>query len=96
MFAGVLEYIHDLESLIDWLAEHVSVCIASYTYVAPSLRLFGKVRERLVRLYYGYMNNYSEEEFVELFGRAGFVCTACETFKMQRLFRFHKQAIDHR
>jgi hypothetical protein len=96
VFGGVLEYIHDLESLIEWLAEHVSVCIASYAYVAPSLSLVGTVRDRLVRLYYGYMNRYSEEEFVDLFGRAGFICTARETWNSQLLFRFRKPTTDDR
>ena len=36
VFSGVLEYIRDLESLIEWLSEQVPFCIASYTYVPPT------------------------------------------------------------
>ena len=30
VFAGVLEYIRDVPSLVEWLSEHVTYCVASY------------------------------------------------------------------
>jgi hypothetical protein len=88
VFSGVLEYIRDLESLIAWLSEQVSFCIASYAYVSTNQNTIQKIRERFDRLYYGYMNSYTEEELVKLFNRYGFVCKMEDTWTSQRIFLF--------
>lgn len=91
VFSGVLEYIRDLESLIAWLSTQVSFCVASYTYVLPNSSTIHKMRAKCDRLYYGYMNDYTEEAFVALFNRCGFVCTVQDTWTSQRLFLFVNQ-----
>ncbi|MCI0463886.1 MAG: class I SAM-dependent methyltransferase, partial [Gemmataceae bacterium] len=90
VFGGVLEYIHDLGSLLEWLAGHVSCCVASYTCVPPAQSAAAAAKDRIDRLYYGYMNGYHEEELLELFRRAGFACVAQDSWTTQSLFRFVK------
>jgi hypothetical protein len=90
-FAGVLEYIRDVGSLIEWLSEQVSFCVASYTCVSPTLSTVQRLHEKLGRLYYGYMNDYTEEELLGLFKRSGFVLTAEDNWTSQRIFVLRNQ-----
>jgi hypothetical protein len=92
VFGGVLEYIHDLDSLVAWLSDQVSSCVASYECVAPAPGGLVALRRKLRRLYYGYMNSYTEEEFVRLFSRRGLVCAEKVTWDNQEIFRFVNQA----
>jgi len=91
VFGGVLEYVHDLESLVEWLAHHVSLCVASYACVPPGKGIVRRLRGRFDRFYYGYMNSYGEEEMVDLFQRAGFRCIARDPWTSQRVFLFVNQ-----
>jgi hypothetical protein len=91
IFGGVLEYIHDLESLVEWLAQHVSLCVASYACVPPGKGIFQRLRDRFNRFYYGYMSSYREEELVDLFRQAGFRCIARDPWNSQRIFLFVNQ-----
>jgi hypothetical protein len=88
VFGGVLEYILDLDSLVKWLSDQFVCCIASYTDVIPVPSEAERVRQKLNRLYYGYMNNYTEEELVSLFEKYGFACVKRDTWTNQRLFLF--------
>jgi hypothetical protein len=63
----------------------------SYAYVPPNQNTPQRFRERLDRLYWGYMNNYTEEELVKLFNRYAFACTTKDTWTSQRIFLFVKQ-----
>jgi hypothetical protein len=90
-FAGVLEYIRDVGSVVEWLSEQASYCIASYTCVSPTQSTVQRFRERLGRLYYGYMNDYTEEELLELFKRCGFILTAQDSWTSQRIYMFLNQ-----
>lgn len=91
-FAGVLEYVRDLDTVIEWLSRQVSICIASYACASPSGGTRPNIRDRLSRAYYGYMNSYTEEDLVRIFRRHGFVCTALDTWTSQRIFVF----VNHR
>jgi len=91
VFGGVLEYILDLESLVQWLSVQFSFCVASYTYVVPVPSKAERFRDRLERLRFGYMNNYTEEELVSLFEKSGFHCVKRESWTTQRLFLFARQ-----
>ena len=93
VFAGVLEYLHGVESLAEWLAQHVSLCVASYACVPPRKGSVQWLRKGFDRFYYGYMNSYGEEELVHLFRRAGFRCIARDPWTSQRVFLFvHQRA----
>lgn len=93
VFGGVLEYIRDLPSFIEWLSEQISLCIASYAYVPRTTSFIQKMREKRRRLYYGYLNDYTEAEFLSLFSRYGFVCTASDTWTSQRICLFANNRI---
>jgi hypothetical protein len=91
VFGGVLEYILDLDSLVQWLSSQFSFCVASYTYVNPTPTEPERIRERLKRLHFGFMNNYTEEELVSLFEKYGFTCVKRGTWTTQRLFLFEQR-----
>jgi len=91
VFGGVLEYIHNIESLVEWLAQHVSLCVASYACVPSTKETVPLLLDRFNRFYYGYMNSYGEEELVDLFRRAGFRCIARDPWTSQRVFLFVNQ-----
>jgi len=91
VFGGVLEYILDLDSLVQWFSSQFSFCVASYTYVNPAPTELGRIRERLERLHFGFMNNYTESEFVSVFEKYGFACVKWETWTTQRLFVFERR-----
>lgn len=90
-FAGVLEYIRDVESVMNWLSKQFSYCVASYTCVLPTRNIIKRFWDRLNRLYYGYMNNYTEEELLELFKKHGFVCSNQGAWTSQRIYLFTNQ-----
>jgi hypothetical protein len=88
VFSGVLEYVRDLQSLVEWLSNQVSFCVVSYAYVHTDRRIVRNVRDHFKRIYYGYMNNYTEKEFLKLFDMYGFLCKARDTWNEQRIFAF--------
>jgi hypothetical protein len=95
VFAGVLEYLHDLPAIVQWLAGSVRYCGASYAVAHP----VGPMRAlavRAQRTYYGYMNSYSEMALVTLFRQSGFVCLRTDSWNDQRLFLFAKQSVETR
>jgi len=94
VFAGVLEYLHDLDSLVSWLAAQVNVCVVSYTCVASVGKFTRRIRENFSRRYYGYMNGFGEDELIGLFRRAGFNCDARDTWTNQCLIRFVRNPLN--
>jgi hypothetical protein len=90
-FAGVLEYLRDVGSVVEWLSEQVSYCVASYACVSPTKSTVQRFRGRLSRLYFGYMNDYTEEELLELFKRYGFILTAQDKWTSQGVYLFLNQ-----
>jgi hypothetical protein len=94
VFAGVLEYIRDVPSLIDWLSSHVRYCVASYALTNRShylRQLIADPRGAYWRTYHGYMNSYNEPELLALFGRRRFACLRTDTWNDQRLFLFERR-----
>jgi hypothetical protein len=91
VFGGVLEYIHDLKSLAEWLGRYVSLCVASYASVHSNAGMVQRVRDGFDRFYFGYMNNYTEEEIVQIFRQAGFRCIARDPWTSQHVFLFVNQ-----
>ncbi len=65
VFSGVLEYVHDLPGLFDWLHGSVKQIIFSYaTYEhTPSL---------LERRKNGWVNDFTEDQILQLTNRTGF------------------------
>jgi hypothetical protein len=97
VFAGVLEYLRDLSSVVAWLSTHVRYCVASYAVMERAGRvgtLTGGVRRTYWRTYHGYMNAYSESELLTLFARSRFVCLRTDSWNDQRLFLFEKRSTE--
>jgi hypothetical protein len=91
VFSGVLEYITDLPSLLQWLSTQVSFCVTSYSYAESRPRTIRRCVEVLHRACTGRMNPYTAEELVALFSHSGFVAIKeQDTFDSQRLFLFGK------
>jgi hypothetical protein len=67
VFAGVMEYIADLPSVVQWITQTVNICIASYNCMLaapPSFRWIGEIASRTAA---GWVNHYSEAELCALF-----------------------------
>jgi hypothetical protein len=85
---GVLEYLRDVPSVLDWLAKHVSTCVLSYVCAEANRYSLRGMRETVSRLHAGWMNNYRDNEIRSLFGERGFVLLQEESFDGNRLFVF--------
>ncbi len=97
VFAGVLEYVRDVPSVVEWLSRLTSrYCAASYAVAQPVGTGADARRQRRRRTYYGYMNAYSEAELVAVFARSGFACLRTDSWNDQRLFLFEKQPAETR
>ena len=92
VFGGVLEYIVDLPALIEWLAESVTFCVASYACVVPGAGLAGRISDHLKRVRHGYMNHLTEVQIVDLFRARSFACRTRRTWDSQRLFLFTRES----
>ncbi len=69
VFGGVLEYVTDVARLVSRLREDTLSIIASYAVVTDS-----RPRLHLGRRKQGWINDFSENEFVELFAAEGYRC----------------------
>src|SRR5262245_37807228 len=88
VFAGVLEYVRDLPAVIEWLSHQATVCVASYTCAESAPGTIHRLVEVFQRSYYGYVNEYREEEILALFQTHGFVCVKKDRWTSQLIFLF--------
>jgi hypothetical protein len=87
---GVLEYVRDVPSMLDWLTAHVPICVLSYACTkVNSNRLRGRL-ETISRLNHGWMNSYCEDDLRILFGERGFGLLRDDLWRDQRLFVFSR------
>lgn len=87
---GVLEYVRDVSSMLDWLAKHVPVCVLSYACAKANRHPLRGRFETMGRLNQGWMNNYCEGDVRTLFTERGFALLQQERWKDQRLFVFSR------
>ena len=93
VFSGVLEYVRDVPSVLDWLAKYVAVCALTYAPAKAKGYSPGSLVETVGRLRHGWMNNYREEELRSLFCERGFELVQDQDWEGQRLFVFsHRQS----
>ena len=91
VLSGVLEYIHDVPSFVDWLAAQVRICIASYCCHYPHKSATGDLIRRNLRLQGGWVNSLTEQDLVRLFTNVGFRCTTKENWiEAQTIFVFER------
>jgi hypothetical protein len=95
VFAGVLEYVRDLPAVVEWLSNQVPVCVASYTCAESKRGTIRRLAETLCRSYYGYLNEYREEEIIALFQTYGFVCVKQDKWMAQLIFLFCINSADN-
>lgn len=88
---GVLEYLRDVPSVLDWLAKQVDVCVVSYVCLEPKRHSLRGVRDSRLRLKAGWMNNYREGEIRSLFQERGYEQLSVETCTGNRLFLFSQR-----
>jgi hypothetical protein len=91
VFFGALEYVRDLESLVFWLTQSVSLCVVSYACRADDQGAIRRFVAECARFYCGYRNGYREEEVVDLFRRAGFRCIGHDAWTSLHVFLFVSQ-----
>ena len=91
VFIGVLEYVRDVPSVLDWLAPRVSDCVMSYVCANVSRYSLRGMTESFRRLKMGWMNNYREEQIRALFDERGFVHVREAMWGNNRLFLFSKR-----
>ena len=87
---GVLEYVRDVPSMLDWLAKHVPVCVLSYSCVKANGHPLRRKFESISRLNHGWMNSYGEDDLRALFRDRGFALLQDAVWINQRLFVFSR------
>ena len=91
VFSGVLEYVRDVPSMLDWLTKYVPVCVLTYAPARANGHSPRDLLDRIGRLRHGWMNNYREEELRSLFRERGFELAQQEDWEEQRLFVFSRR-----
>src|SRR5690349_4690958 len=83
---GVLEYVRDVPSMLDWLTRHVGLCVLSYACTKANANRLRTRWESVGRLNHGWMNSYCADELQMLFGERGFALQHDDAWRDQRLF----------
>jgi hypothetical protein len=95
IFAGVLEYIRDLPSFLEWLSRQSPGCIASYGCATSPRHSLARLSETLRRVGSGWTNTFTEAELLGLFGSAGYRLAQTLDWHTpegdERIFRFRRQ-----
>ena len=79
IFSGVLEYVNNVPRLISCLRKHTDQIIASYAVMESNKR------RRRAR---GWVNDFDAENFLKIFGNAGYTCNHSEMWGSQMIYRF--------
>lgn len=91
VFSGVLEYIHNVKDIAQWLSPRVELCICSYSCFEPQQNDLLRIRTATARASNGWVNSYTEAQIVGIFGEAGFGLANAETWEQQGLFLFQRR-----
>lgn len=79
VFSGVLEYIHDLDRILDWLPRVCSSVIFSYSVT-------DFLSDPITRREHGWVNSLSQREILYLLKRAGLTITATYRWRKQIIY----------
>jgi hypothetical protein len=90
VLSGVLEYVRDVPTMLDWLTQQVPVCVLSYAPAKAGGHSPRALVDRLGRLRHGWMNSYREAQLRSLFRERGFELEHSEDWEQQRLFVFSR------
>ncbi len=75
VFAGVLEYISELDSVVLWLSYQVAMCIASYGRAHTQTKNDRSIQGNHTSHRRGWINTFTENALVQTFGARGFILT---------------------
>jgi hypothetical protein len=93
IFAGVLEYISDLDSVVPWLSSQVVMCIASYGCAHTRPRTISRFKETIRRTGAGWINTFTEDALLQTFSAGGFILTETRDWHVgdssERIFVFN-------
>lgn len=67
VLAGVLEYVADVRSFVDWLFYQTKICIASYECASTRRTTLGRTVENIRRAGAGWVNTFTALELTDLF-----------------------------
>ncbi|WIM88710.1 class I SAM-dependent methyltransferase [Candidatus Mycobacterium wuenschmannii] len=87
---GVLEYMRDMPTVLDWLAELVPTIVLSYACARGGRYSPRRAAGSVGRLRAGWLNSYCEDEFRLMFSQRGFRGLHEEIWHGQRLFVFSR------
>jgi len=95
VFAGVLEYVNRVGSLVRWVSANVTTCIVSYGCLQESkARGLRRIREINRRARCGWLNSYTEKELTDIFRAAGLFCNETRNWNTrdgsERIFSFRR------
>jgi len=85
VFSGVLEYLEDMPRIINYLQKFCHTIVASY-----EICITKNPREIRSRRAAGWINDYTEEEFMKIFQYEGFVCIKKTTWNNQIICKFNR------
>jgi hypothetical protein len=91
VIVGVLEYVNDLPSMLDWLTRSVTTVVLTYACARAAPHSARAVFEGAVRLRHGWVNSYREAELRKLFGDRGFDVARTDSWEKQRVFVFSRR-----
>lgn len=77
VFSGVLEYIHDLPRLAEFLTQHFNALVFSYASLDKNTN---------ERRSHGWVNDLTSSELISIFKKAGFNLIDYRTWKTQTIF----------
>ena len=83
VFSGVLEYINDIPRIISHLSNICTYILTSYTPITKKTPLY-----ILRRRASGWVNDYTEEEFLTIFRNSGFVFMKSMTHNQEIVCKF--------
>jgi hypothetical protein len=89
---GVLEYMRDMPSVLDWLTELVPTCVLSYACARGRRYSPRRALGATGRLKAGWLNSYRSDEIRLLFSERGFLQLHDESWQDQDLFVFSRQS----
>lgn len=89
---GVLEYLRDVPSFLDWLTELAPICVLGCATAHAKGYSVRAMRDTVRRLRGGWLNVPHEDELLSQFRRRGFVLTQVENWEDQRLFVFSRHS----
>ena len=83
VFSGVLEYILDIDKVLNELKKHNDVVIASYATI-------DKISDYVTRRQSGWINHLNNEQIISIFSKNGYELKSSYPWKLQTIYVFEQ------